>query len=185
MEIVFATQNRGKFREAEEKLRRIGIELKWYDKGYPEIQAETLEEVALFGARYLARKIDKPFFIEDAGLFINSLNGFPGVYSAYIFKEIGCEGILRLMEKKDDREAEFKSVIAYKERGKKTRLFLGICRGRISDEMRGSKGFGFDPIFIPEGSDKTFGEMDVKEKNSYSHRGKSIEKLAEYLKGRY
>ncbi len=182
MEIVFATQNRGKFKEAKEKLERIGIKLLHYDKGYPEIQADNLVDVAIYGARYLSRKIDKPFFLEDAGLFIRSLNGFPGVYSAYVFKKIGCRGILRLMEAEEDRYAEFRSVIVYKEKGKKAKVFIGTCQGMISHEERGTKGFGFDPIFIPSGSDKTFGEMDVREKNRYSHRGKSIEMLAKYLR---
>lgn len=181
MEVIFATQNDGKFREVREKFRRIGIEVKRYDKGYPEIQADTLEEVAIYGIKYLSKRIDKPFFLEDAGLFIKSLNGFPGVYSAYVFKKIGCDGILKLMEGVTDREAMFKSVVAYKERGKRVRIFVGECKGRISTEKRGSKGFGFDPIFYPEGATKTFGEMDASEKNMYSHRGKSIQMLIEYL----
>ena len=183
MEIVFATQNKGKFREAKEKFGRIGVKLSQYDGGYPEIQADDLIDVAIYGARYLSRKIDKPFFLEDAGLFIRSLNGFPGVYSAYVFKKIGCRGILKLMKDKKDRYAEFKSVIVYKERRKRVKIFIGICQGEISYEEIGTNGFGFDPIFIPYGADKTFGEMDVEEKNKYSHRGKSIDMLIRYLEG--
>lgn len=182
MEIVFATRNTGKFREVSEKFREIGIKLKQYDKGYPEIQADRLEEVALYGVRYLSRRIENPFFLEDAGLFIKSLDGFPGVYSAYVYRKIGCEGILKLMEGVEDRRAEFRSIIAYKERGKKTKIFVGVCQGRISTEKRGCKGFGFDPIFIPEGSTRTFGEMNVEEKNMFSHRGKSTQKLILYLR---
>ena len=87
------------------------------------------------------------------------------------------------MEDKKDRYAEFKSVVVYKERRKRAKIFIGICRGEISYEERGTKGFGFDPIFIPYGADKTFGEMDVEEKNKYSHRGKSIDMLIRYLEG--
>lgn len=181
MEIVFATQNKGKFEEAREKLSKIGVKLFQYDRGYPEIQADDLIDVALYGARYLARKIDKPFFLEDAGLFIRSLSNFPGVYSAYVFKRIGCKGILKLMEDKKDRYAEFRSVIVYKEKGKRTKIFIGKCEGEIAFEEKGNRGFGFDPIFIPYGSSKTFGEMDVEEKNKYSHRGKSVEMLVKYL----
>ena len=185
MEIMFATQNRGKFKEAREKLEKIGIKLLIYDRGYPEIQADNLVDVAIYGTRYLSRRIDKPFFLEDAGLFIRSLNGFPGVYSAYVFKKIGCKGILKLMETEEDRYAEFRSVIVYKEKGRKAKVFIGTCQGTISHEERGTKGFGFDPIFIPAGSDKTFGEMDAQEKNKYSHRGKSIDMLVEYLRKKF
>ena len=117
----------------------------------------------------MSRRIDKPFFLEDAGLFIRSLNGFPGVYSAYVFKRIGCTGILKLMEDKKDRYAEFESVVVYKERRKRAKIFIGICQGEISYEEYGA--------------DKTFGEMDVEEKNKYSHRGKSIDVLIRYLEG--
>lgn len=86
------------------------------------------------------------------------------------------------MEAEKDRYAEFRSVIVYKEKGRKAKVFIGTCQGMISHEERGTKGFGFDPIFIPSGSNKTFGEMDVREKNRYSHRGKSIEMLAKYLR---
>lgn len=184
MEVIFATRNKGKFEEARRKLEEVGVKLLQYDGGYPEIQADDLMEVALYGARYLSRKLNKPFFLEDAGLFIKTLNGFPGIYSAYVFRKIGCKGILKMMEGMKDREAWFRSVIAFKEKGKRLKIFEGVCYGRISYEERGKKGFGFDPIFIPEGSDKTFGEMDVREKNRYSHRGKSLDKLAEYLKRR-
>lgn len=182
MEIIFATRNKGKFMEVKEKFEKEGIELLQYTRGYPEIQADDLVEVALYGARYLSRKIDKPFFLEDAGLFIRSLNGFPGVYSAYVFKSIGCEGILNLMRDEENRYAEFRSVVVYKERGRKAKVFIGKCKGKISFEKRGNRGFGFDPIFIPDGSNKTFGEMEVKEKNRYSHRSKSIELLLNFLK---
>ncbi|RLF42286.1 MAG: non-canonical purine NTP pyrophosphatase, partial [Thermoplasmata archaeon] len=110
-----------------------------------------------------------------------SLSNFPGVYSAYVFKRIGCKGILKLMEDKKDRYAEFRSVIVYKEKGKRTKIFIGKCEGEIAFEEKGNRGFGFDPIFIPYGSSKTFGEMDVEEKNKYSHRGKSVEMLVKYL----
>ncbi|HDO19838.1 MAG TPA: XTP/dITP diphosphatase [Thermoplasmatales archaeon] len=184
MRIWFATQNKGKFIEAKTKLEPLGVCLEQYDKGYPEIQADSLEEVAMYGIGYLSRKVKEPFFLEDAGLFIDSLNGFPGVYSAYVFKRIGCEGILKLMEGKGNRSATFRSIIAYKEKGKKPLIFEGSCRGIISTEKRGNHGFGYDPIFIPEGSTKTFGEMVPKEKNRYSHRGNSLNELSQYLKSR-
>ena len=182
--IVFVTHNDGKFREAQEKFKALNIKLQQYKDGYPEIQADTLEEVALYGVEYLQTRISLPFFLEDAGLFIDTLNGFPGVYSAYVFKTIGCEGILKLLENTARRTAAFRSVIAYKEPNKKAILFEGTCRGTIANEKRGTNGFGYDPIFIPDNSIQTFGEMDVKTKNSYSHRGQSLQRFIEYMKNK-
>jgi len=179
--IIFVTHNSGKFREAEAKLKSLGVKLQQYEEGYPEIQADTLEEVAFFAVKYLETRFSSPFFLEDAGLFIDALNGFPGVYSAYVFRSIGCEGILKLLEGIDERTAFFKSVIAYKEPGDKPLFFQGVCRGTIAYEKRGSHGFGYDPIFIPEGSIETFGEMEVEVKNSYSHRGRSLQQFIRHI----
>ncbi|HEC95047.1 MAG TPA: XTP/dITP diphosphatase, partial [Thermoplasmatales archaeon] len=162
-------------------LKSLGVKLQQYKEGYPEIQADTLEEVAFFAVKYLETRFSSPFFLEDAGLFIDALNGFPGVYSAYVFRSIGCEGILKLLEGIDERTAFFKSVIAYKEPGDKPLFFQGVCRGTIAYEKRGNHGFGYDPIFIPEGSIETFGEMEVEVKNSYSHRGRSLQQFIKHI----
>ena len=179
--ILFITGNKGKLKEAQQKLSEYDVEVKQKDAGYPEIQADTLEEVAEFGVNHLKDKIKDSFILEDAGIFIESLNGFPGVYSKYVFYTIGCKGILKLLEEKKNRKAVFKSVYAYYSDGEK-KIFIGECEGKISRKMVGSKGFGYDPIFIPKGSDKTFAEMDTDEKNKYSHRGKSLKKLGYFFK---
>lgn len=182
-EIYFITGNKGKVAEAKKKFSEIGIDVIQKNLGYPEIQAEQLEDVALFGVEHVLRHFDKPFILEDAGLFIESLGGFPGVYSAYVFHTVGCKGILKLMEKIDDkkRNATFRSVYAYAQPGKKPRLFVGECLGKISFEEKGDNGFGYDPIFIPKNSDKTFAEMSINEKNVLSHRGKSLDKLIDFF----
>ncbi|MEF8880089.1 MAG: XTP/dITP diphosphatase [Candidatus Thermoplasmatota archaeon] len=179
--IYFITGNKGKVREAQKKLEKLGLEVIQKDLGYPEIQAEKLEEVADFGVEHISKTFDEPFILEDAGLFVNSLKGFPGVYSAFVFYTLGCEGILKLLESEEDRDAVFRSVYAFKKPGGETRLFVGECLGCISRRMRGDEGFGYDPIFVPDGSDKTFGEMKTGEKNSFSHRGKSLDKLIDFL----
>jgi XTP/dITP diphosphohydrolase len=183
-ELYFITGNKGKVLESKKKFSEIGIKIIQKDLGYPEIQAENLEDVALFGAKNVLKKFDKPFILEDAGLFINSLDGFPGVYSAYVFYTIGCKGILKLMHNVDDknRNAAFKSVYVYAKPGKKPKLFLGECLGAISFEERGDNGFGYDPIFIPKNSSKTFAEMNTDEKNILSHRGRSLDKLLDFFK---
>ena len=182
--LYFVTSNKGKYIEAKEKLREIkNIKLEQKRIDYPEIQADTLEEVVEHGIDYLKEGLKEPFILEDAGLFIEHLNGFPGVYSAYVFKTIGCKGILSLLDDVEERNAYFKSVIGfYDPKTNEKKIFKGISKGEISFEMRGTQGFGYDPIFIPEGESRTFGEMETKEKNRYSHRGKSFEKLASFFK---
>ncbi len=184
--LYFITGNKGKFSEAKKKFSELNIKIIQRDLGYPEIQADSLEDVARFGADDIQKRFNKPFFLEDAGLFIDSLNGFPGVYSAYVFYKIGCSGILKLMEglEDDTRKASFRSVIAYKEPDRDPVLFIGESYGVISKKPKGENGFGYDPIFIPEKGIKTFAQMETEEKNQYSHRGKSLIKLIDFFKNR-
>ncbi|MDH7507127.1 MAG: XTP/dITP diphosphatase [Candidatus Thermoplasmatota archaeon] len=181
--IYFITSNKGKALEAKEKFSSININVVQKNLGYHEIQADFLEDVAFYGAEDVKKRFKKPFFLEDAGLFVDALNGFPGVYSAYVYYTIGCNGILKLLEGLDDekRKACFKSVIAYGQPSKKPLIFTGKCYGRISKKTQGTRGFGFDPIFIPDGEKKTFAEMETNEKNRFSHRGKSLEKLINFF----
>lgn len=170
--IYFATSNKSKFREVKSVFSKEGIEVKHLKICYAEIQANSLKEVVEFGIEFL-KKLNKKIFIEDSGLFVHSLNNFPGVYSSYVFKTIGYEGILKLLEDKKNREAHFETMIAYYNL-KKIKFFNGICEGRISLIAKGKNGFGYDPIFIPKNANKTFGEMGIEEKNRYSHRGKAL-----------
>ncbi|MEM2934756.1 MAG: XTP/dITP diphosphatase [Candidatus Thermoplasmatota archaeon] len=174
--IYFITSNKHKY----EEIKKILGNIKMLTISYPEIQVDKLEEVVLYGLEYLKEKVDRKFFIEDSGLFIKCLNNFPGVYSSYIFKTIGNKGILKLMENKKDREAHFASVVGYYDG--EINLFKGVCKGKIAKEERGKKGFGYDPIFIPKGKRKTFGEMEIDEKNLYSHRIKALKKFIDFLK---
>ena len=171
------THNAGKFKE----IKKIIDSVEMVNMEYPEIQSERIEDVVEFALDWLAERINGNFVIDDSGLFISSLRDFPGIYSAYVFKTIGNEGILKLMEGKDDRRAYFKTVIGLRYEGENYK-FVGLCHGEISKEMQGNNGFGYDPIFIPEGYDRTFGEMNVEEKNRISHRGKAIMKLRGFLK---
>ena len=182
--LYFITSNAGKFLEAKKKFSKSELKIIKKDLGYPEIQADSLEDVANFGTEYIQKRFDKSFFLEDAGLFIDGLNGFPGVYSAYIFYKIGCPGILKLMEelKDNNRKAHFKSVIAFKEPKRKLRLFIGEAHGSISKKPLGKNGFGYDPIFVPAGEVRTFAQMETEEKNLFSHRGKSLNKLLDFFK---
>ncbi len=182
MEIYFATSNKHKFAEASKILALYGIKVKHFLFMHNEIRSDNIEEIALDAVEAAYKKLKKPVFVEDAGLFIEALNGFPSTYSAWVFKKIGADGILKLMSEAKNRNAEFRACIAYAN-GKKTRSFLGICQGSISEEPRGKSGFGYDPIFIPKGEDKTFAES-IELKNTLSHRYKALTTLAIYLEVR-
>jgi len=173
--IYFVTSNNGKFAEA----RAIFEDLVQRDIGYAEIQADTLEEVALYGMKEVAARLQGPVMLEDAGLFVEALKGFPGVYSAYVQKTIGNAGILRLMEGQENRKAYFKSVVAYAEPGMETVMFSGEVHGQIGFEARGKKGFGYDPIFYV--GDVSLAEMDLVDKNKISHRACSMRALKKWL----
>jgi XTP/dITP diphosphohydrolase len=183
-EISFITSNKGKVLEATEKLKPLGFSVLQKDLGYPEVQADSLEEVAAWGATHVQERFNQCFILEDAGIFIEALQGFPGVYSKHVFFTIGLDGILRLLESVKNRTAVFRSVYAFSEPRKKPVLVVGECTGTITEKKRGKQGFGYDPIFIPDGAKKTFGEMSVTEKNQYSHRSKALEKLAIALKNK-
>ncbi|MCJ2533440.1 MAG: non-canonical purine NTP pyrophosphatase, partial [Candidatus Thermoplasmatota archaeon] len=105
----------------------------------------------------------------------------PREFSSYVLKTIGCEGILRLMEGRPDRSARFECCIGFMAPGDEPSIAKGVAKGTVSQEMRGSGGFGYDPIFINEGHTKTYAELDVEEKNKVSHRGKAIESFIEEL----
>jgi len=176
--INFVTSNKGKFAEA----RAIFEDLVQRDIGYAEIQADTLEEVALYGMKEVAARLQGPVMLEDAGLFVEALKGFPGVYSAYVQKTIGNAGILRLMEGQENRKAYFKSVVAYAEPGMETVMFSGDVLGQIGFEPKGKKGFGYDPIFYV--GDVSLAEMDLVNKNQISHRAGSMRALKKWLDSR-
>ena len=180
--LYFITSNKGKFAEVQERLSAYNIPIQQKNLGYPEVQAEQLEDVAVYGMSYIAQRFSKPFFLEDAGLFIDALGGFPGVYSAYVYYTIGLDGILSLMSNisPDKRTATFRSVIGFKDNDVE-RLFIGECKGTIGFKQQGSHGFGYDPLFIPTGKTNTFAEMPITEKNQLSHRGNAIQQLIDFL----
>ena len=178
--LSFVTGNIHKVNELQEMVPK-DIEVEHIDYDYIEIQADELEDVASFGAKISSEHLKKAVIVEDSGIFIDSLNGFPGPYSSYVFKKIGNEGILKLMAGVDDRKATFKSIIGFynPKIQKEPILFSGSVVGKISEEIKGKNGFGYDPIFCL--NKKTFGEISLKEKNKLSHRKKSFEKLLNWI----
>ncbi|MHA2087453.1 MAG: RdgB/HAM1 family non-canonical purine NTP pyrophosphatase [Promethearchaeota archaeon] len=185
--IYFVTGNKNKYKEGLEAFVKEGVPygLQQKDVETIEIQAETLKDVAIFKLNSVKSKFNNSFFIEDAGFFVDDpLRGFPGVYSSYVLKTIGNEGILKLIDDYKGSKAHFSAFISlYFKPTDSVTFFDGYVSGRISKEMRGEGGFGFDPIFIPDSiPEKTFAELSIHQKNQISHRGQAIKKLISFLK---
>lgn len=182
--VFFATGNVNKFNEARRILGSYGVAVGMLKLKGDEVQSESLQEIAEKSVQYAYKKSGLPIFVEDAGLFIDALSGFPGPYAAYVYKTIHNSGVVKLMENVKDRKATFRSVISYFDGQTETPTsFLGESKGEITTEERrseGKSGFGFDPIFQPDGSSRTFAEMTIAEKNDYSHRAEAIRKFAEW-----
>ncbi len=154
-----------------------GYELEHIKTAYPEIQAESLEITIIPGLQWVMSKYERPVMIDDSGLFINALKGFPGVYSSYVFKSVGNDGILSLMKEVNDRKARFECCIGFMRPGGEPFIAKGIAPGSISVKKMGTGGFGYDPIFVPEGHDWTYAQFGIPEKNAISHRGRAISVL--------
>ena len=173
-DLYFVSSNNHKFQEAKIILDSFGIKLGFIKSTLEEIQSNSLKEIALCKAKDAFSKCKKPLIIEDDGIFINSLNGFPGPYSSYIFKTIGNKGILNLL--KQNRKAKFVSIITYCDKHI-LQSFDAKIDGSISKSVKG-KGWGYDPIFIPNNLQKTFAELNNK--NELSHRYKALKKFSKW-----
>lgn len=189
MRLCFATNNKHKIREIEALLGQAYQLLSLEDIGctieLPE-DRDTLEGNSLQKASYVYDHFQVDCFADDTGLEVAALNGAPGVYSArYAGPEKDTKEnmalLLKNLEGKSERTAQFRTVITLIIKGKQVQ-FEGIVKGKIADHYQGNEGFGYDPIFIPEGHDKTFAEMTQDKKNEISHRGLAIQKLVAYLK---
>jgi len=181
--VFFATNNVNKFNEARRILTDYDIAVGMLRVKTAEIQSDNLNEIAQTSAIDAFMRCHLPVIVEDAGLFVNALNGFPGPYAAYAYKTIGNAGLLKLMENVEDRKVTFQSVIAYYDDHEAPECFEGEAAGKITNEERrgnGKSGFGFDPIFQPAGSAKTFAEMTMEKKNGFSHRANAVRKFAEW-----
>ena len=190
--LIFATHNDNKVKELNHilpatinvvSLKEIGWEKK-IEEPYL-----TLEENAKEKATVLHEALGTTCFAEDSGLFIDALSGAPGVFSARYasMHKVALDNmdfVLQEMTSKQDRTAHFKTVICFAENNN-YHYFTGICEGQIMQQKIGNGGFGYDPIFMPIGADKTFGEMTMQEKNSYSHRKKATDLFITFLQERY
>jgi XTP/dITP diphosphohydrolase len=174
------TSNIHKFTEARSVLAEYKVATAMLKIETIEIQDDNLQTIAKTTAIDAAKECGLPIIVEDAGLFIEALDGFPGPYSSYIYRTLGTKGILKLMEGVDERAALFHSVVAFNSPKNLLKCFHGKVKGKIVMEERGSSGFGFDPIFEPSNSHTTFAEMTTVEKNKYSHRARALREFARW-----
>jgi XTP/dITP diphosphohydrolase len=189
MKLVFATNNKNKILEVQhllpESIEIISLESIGCFEEIPET-ADTIEENAIMKANYITEKYGYDCFADDTGLEVEALNGEPGVYSArYAGEQRDADDnmnkLLDNLKNKTNRKAQFKTVIALNLNGKQY-LFTGIASGEITLEKTGNEGFGYDPIFKPEGYNRTFAQLSMEEKGIISHRGKATEQLIDFLK---
>jgi XTP/dITP diphosphohydrolase len=177
--VRFATSNPHKVAEANSVGKEYGILFAQVKCPYPEVRDEDVSVVAEEGAQYVFGMMKKPVIVEDTGLFVDALGGFPGPYSAYVFRKIGCAGILKLMEGVSERSAHFTSAVGWCD-GKEVRIFVGSSEGAVVKKAKGSGGFGYDPIFVPAGQKKTFAE-DPETKGEVSHRRLAFQGFCRWL----
>jgi len=169
--ITVVTGNAGKAKEIAAFFTGI-IEVEHVSLDLVEPQASTLEEIAVSKVKQAFEILKRPVIVDDTGLFIKDLNGFPGVYAAYVQSTLGNNGILKLMEGNKNRSAYFETVIAYADETE-IKTFSGRVNGEISENSSGTEGFGYDPIFSVGG--KKLAEMMLDEKNKLSHRSRALE----------
>ena len=177
-ELFFASSNEHKFEEAQRILSNFGISVSLFKTTLEEIQSNSMCEIAKRKAIDAYSKKQKPVIIEDDGLFINSLEGFPGPYSSYVYDTIGNKGIIRLLENTKLRDAKFVAIIAYYNGVDDVKLFESSIPGKISSIIE-QGGWGYDPIFIPDGESKTYANMFDKDK--FSHRSVALTKFSNWF----
>lgn len=194
MKIVLATRNPGKLYEMRSLLSGLPVQLISADEvnGAPFVKedAATLEGNAARKAQALYEYTGLSSLADDTGLEVNALGGRPGVHSARYAGERSDDAanrrlLLKNMEGVEKRDARFRTVVAFVESDGTLHYFEGICAGTIIDEERGEGGFGYDPLFVPEGADLTFAELSAEEKNAVSHRGRALRPFAAYLRDRF
>lgn len=189
-EIVFASHNEGKIKEIKKLLAPYGIKVKSaLDMNLPDVEetGKTFEENSLLKSRTIAKLVNMPCLADDSGLCVDALNGAPGVYSARYAPnrdfDKGMEKLLAEMEKSPNksRKAHFSCVISLAWPDGQYKVFAGQVDGKIAFHKMGAGGFGYDPLFVPEGFTSSFAQMSQEEKNKISHRGRAVEKLKDFL----
>ncbi len=170
------TQNQHKLTELKPLFERFGVSFETTSVEKFEIRADDVEAVAHEAAITAYDALKRPVVLDDTGLFVDTLNGFPGTYSGYVLKAIGNAGILRLMNNIDERTAKFVTAVGYAD-GDTILTFVGVMPGNIARTPAGETGFGYDPIFVPQGETRTYAQLSLSEKVNISHRTKAFRKF--------
>ena len=182
MELFFATSNKGKFAEAKAVLSSA-VRLRMANLELSEVQSCDASKVAKTKLESAYAKIGAPVIVEDTGLSLDAINGFPGALIKPMVEAIGLEGIMKITSVYGTNRAHVSTSLGFTD-GTKTRIITATVNGRIAGGLHGKNGFGFDSIFIPRGSSKTFAEMGIREKNKNSARGRCFRSLSAYLSRR-
>ncbi len=177
--LVLMTQNQHKLTELRPLFERFDVSFETTSMEKFEIRADNVEAVAHEAAITAYDILKQPVVLDDSGLLVNALNGFPGTYSAYVSKTIGNAGVLRLMNGIDERTAKFVTAVGYAD-GSNIRTFVGVMDGNIAQAPAGKGGFGYDPIFIPRGETQTYAQLSLAEKVNNSHRTKAFRKFLDW-----
>jgi XTP/dITP diphosphohydrolase len=170
---VLVTQNRYKVMELRPLFEKYNIIFSSTNLEKLEIRSESVDDVAISAARHAFITLKRPVIVDDTGLYLPALSGFPGAYAAFVLKSIGNTGILRLLEKEEDRSASFVTAVGYCDEDH-LESFVGEVKGSIAYKPAGEGGFGYDPIFIPNGFDKTYAQLTLDEKVGISHRTRAF-----------
>lgn len=178
--LVLVTQNEHKLKELIPLFRKYNVDFDTTSLEKHEIRSEDIEEIARVAAKVAFESLHKPVVVDDTGFFVDSLNGFPGSYAAIVLKSIGYQGILQLMAGKEERSSKFKTAVGYCD-SQQLESFVGTMSGTIAFEPAGEGGFGYDPIFVPDGFSRTYAELTLDEKVSVSHRTKAFEEFLRWF----
>jgi XTP/dITP diphosphohydrolase len=175
--ISVATTNPGKKKEISDILKS---DLEFIELGLDEVQSMDIAYVSKKKSEEAFSLLKKPVITDDVGVFIEAWNGFPGPFAKYILETLGNKNILKLLENEKNRNVVVKSAVSYHD-GKIVHTFIGVVEGKLAFTEKGDYGWGFDPIIIPKGEKRTFGQMKPQEKNSISHRRKALDMFKQFL----
>ena len=174
--LVLVTQNKHKLKELTPLFNKYEVEFETTSIEKHEIRSDNIEEIARVAAKVAFETLGRPVVVDDTGFFVEALNGFPGSYAGIVLGFLGYEGILQLMKDKTERRSKFMTAVGFFD-GQRLESFVGTMAGIVAQEAGGIGGFGYDPIFIPEGHTKTYAELTFDEKVSISHRSQAFEEF--------
>ncbi|MGV9103090.1 MAG: XTP/dITP diphosphatase [Promethearchaeia archaeon] len=177
--LVLVTQNKHKVKELTPLFGRYDVEFETSSLEKKEVRSQSVEVIARKAAKFAYDSLKCPVVLDDTGFYIDYLNGFPGAYAAFVLDTVGTAGILKLMEDATNRNARFVTCVGYYN-GDQTKTFKGVMEGRIGTKEAGGRGFGYDPVFIPEGFERTYAQLGFSQKVKISHRTRAFTQFLDW-----